>query len=103
MDRLQGAAIDTQRFSASPALATTALAARRASADATSRERLRAALPSNAELLYRRRADLVGDDVIDDYVALHWLEWNAGALRLTTIGQNICDQLKAQSRESAGQ
>ena len=47
-------------------------------------------------MLYRRRADLIGEPVIGDYVALHWLEWNGGALRLTVTGQNICDQLKAQ-------
>jgi hypothetical protein len=46
-------------------------------------------------MLHRRRADLIPEDVIGDYVALHWLEWNGGALRLTITGQNICDQVKA--------
>jgi hypothetical protein len=51
------------------------------------------------DLLYRRRADLVGDDAIGHYVALQWLEWNGGTLRLTVIGQNICDQIKAETRD----
>jgi hypothetical protein len=57
---------------------------------------------SAADLLYRRRADLIGDGTISDYVALHWFEWNGGALRLTVTGQNICGQLKAESRASQG-
>jgi hypothetical protein len=64
------------------------------------RDHLRAALPSTVDLLYRRRADLIGDSAIGDYVALHWLEWNGGALRLTVTGRNICDQIKAQSEDS---
>ena len=30
---------------------------------------------------------------IDDCVALNWLEWHGGALRLTTTGDNVCKQL----------
>ena len=30
---------------------------------------------------------------IDDYVAMNWLEWNGGGLRLTTTGDNVCKQL----------
>jgi hypothetical protein len=61
------------------------------------RDLLRTALPATVDLLHRRRADLIDDGAIGDYVALHWLEWNGGALRLTITGQNICDQIKAQS------
>jgi len=60
-------------------------------------------LLSAVDLLYRRSADLVGDGAIGDYVALHWFEWNGGALRLTVTGQNICAQLKAERLESQGQ
>ena len=62
------------------------------------RDHLRARLLSAVDLLYRRRADLIGDGTIGDYVDLHWLEWNGGALRLTVTGQNICEQLKAEGR-----
>jgi len=27
-------------------------------------------------------------------VALHWLEWNGGALRLTVTGTNMCEQMR---------
>jgi hypothetical protein len=56
---------------------------------------LRDSLLSTIDLLDRRRAAEIGDAVIDDYVALNWLEWNGGALRLTVIGQNIRQQLLA--------
>jgi len=55
---------------------------------------------STVDLLQRRRADLIGDSAIGDYVALHWLEWNGGALRLTTTGKNVCDQLRAETRQA---
>lgn len=59
------------------------------------RESLRASLLSTVDLLKRRRAAEIGDDIIDDYVALNWLEWNGGNLRLTVTGENICRQLAA--------
>lgn len=58
-----------------------------------SRETLRAALPSTVELLKRRRAAEIGDEIIEDYVALNWLEWDGGHLRLTVTGENVCRQL----------
>jgi hypothetical protein len=66
------------------------------------RDALRASLLSTVDLLYRRRAADVGDDTIGQYVALHWLEWNGGALRLTATGQGVCDQLKAESGIAGG-
>lgn len=60
------------------------------------RTALREALPATVDLLHRRRASEVGNDAIDDYVALDWLEWNGGNLRLTLTGQNICRQLTAR-------
>ena len=59
------------------------------------REQLRNELLATVDSLYRRRADLVSEASIDDYVALHWLEWSGGSLRLTQTGSNICDQMKA--------
>jgi hypothetical protein len=67
------------------------------------RDDLREKLPSTVNLLYRRRADLIGEGTIGDYVALHWLEWNGGALRLTVTGQNICDQINAETPETQEQ
>jgi hypothetical protein len=62
------------------------------------RDHLRATLLPTVDLLHRRRADLIGDGMIADYVALHWLEWNGGALRLTATGQGICDQIESVAR-----
>jgi hypothetical protein len=56
------------------------------------REALRETLSAAVALLHRRRAHLIGDDTIDAYVTLRWLEWNGGALRLTATGQTVCDQ-----------
>jgi hypothetical protein len=64
---------------------------------AARRDALRVALPATAELLRRRRASDIAERDIDDYVALNWLEWNGGGLRLTDIGENVCKQLAAQN------
>ncbi|OUL98822.1 hypothetical protein [Variovorax sp. JS1663] len=61
----------------------------------TRREELRAALLDAADLLDRNKAGEVGDEAIDDYVDLAWLEWDGGKLRVTTTGRNICRQLIA--------
>lgn len=60
------------------------------------RERLRNQLPSTLDALNRRRADLVPEGFIADYVALDWLEWCGGALRITPTGKNICTQMRAR-------
>ncbi len=60
------------------------------------REQLRNELLTTVDSLHRRRADLVSEGFIADYVALHWLEWNGGALRLTIIGNNMCEQMRAR-------
>lgn len=61
---------------------------------------LRLQLPHTLECLSKRSAHLIGDAVIADYVALDWLEWQGGGLRLTVTGQNLCNQVvKEQSAE----
>ena len=56
---------------------------------------LRDSLLATIDSLDRRRAAEIGSGFIDDYVALNWLEWNGGALRLTVTGQNVRQQLLA--------
>jgi hypothetical protein len=46
------------------------------------------------ELLGQRQASQVADGLIADYLALEWLEWNGGTLRLTVTGSNVCEQLR---------
>ena len=45
------------------------------------------------ERLKQRQADLIDSDDIDAYVALNWLEWQGGGLRLTITGRNIRAQV----------
>ena len=59
------------------------------------RDQLRSGLISTVDALQRRRADLVPEGFIADYVALDWLEWNGGALRVTLTGRNICKQMQS--------
>lgn len=59
------------------------------------REHLRDELLPTVELLQRRRADLIDESLIADYVDLSWMEWAGGSLKLTQTGSNICSQLRA--------
>jgi hypothetical protein len=61
------------------------------------RDSLRDALPATVGLLKLRRAAEIAETDIDDYVALNWMEWNGGGLRLTTTGENICRQMVVRS------
>jgi len=61
---------------------------------ASRRELLREELLTTVDMLHRRRADLVAHGFIEDYVALRWLEWNGGALRLTAAGDIMCAQMR---------
>ena len=65
-------------------------------ATAQRRELLRDALLSSIELLRQRRASDIPEGFIDDYVALNWLEWHGGGLRITTVGENICKQITSR-------
>jgi hypothetical protein len=58
-------------------------------------EDLRNDLLATVDSLAKRRADLISETLIADYVALNWLEWNGGSLRLTETGRNMCQQMRA--------
>jgi hypothetical protein len=70
--------------------------------EAARKERLRQALPAAVELLRTRQAGLIGPVQIEEFVALNWLEWHGGTLRLTVTGANVCSQGKANSVQSRG-
>ena len=59
----------------------------------TRRDVLRDELLATVDLLKRRRAAEINQDFIEGYVALHWMEWHGGSLRLTTTGENVCKHL----------
>lgn len=58
------------------------------------RHALRDRLLETVDLLNRRLAGRIAGSDIDDYVALQWLEWHGGCLRLTTTGENVCNQMR---------
>ena len=64
----------------------------------SSPEALRHELLATMDCLDRRRADLVSEALIAEYVALNWLEWNGGTLRLTETGRNMCRQMRAATQ-----
>lgn len=57
------------------------------------RQALHHGLLTTVSLLKQRRAADIPEATIDEYVALNWLEWHGGTLRLTTTGENLCKQL----------
>jgi hypothetical protein len=59
---------------------------------------LRAELPRTMECLKTRQAHLIGDDLIDDYVSLDWMEWAGGGLKLTETGRNVWAGINKASR-----
>jgi hypothetical protein len=65
----------------------------RGAASKPPRETLRNALLATVDLLHRRRASEIPEGYIDGYVALEWLEWHGGGLRLTITGRNVCRQV----------
>ena len=70
--------------------------------EAARKERLRLALPAAVELLRTRQAGLISAAEIEEFVALNWLEWHGGTLRLTVTGSNVCSQGKANSTATRG-
>lgn len=69
---------------------------------AARRDMLRDELLATVSLLKQRRAAEIAEGYVDDYIALHWMEWHGGSLRLTTTGENLCKHLKALLARAAG-
>ena len=55
-----------------------------------------------ADALLLRRAGDIQEADIDAFVALQWMDWHGGTLRLTALGQLVLMQLRERfARESA--
>jgi hypothetical protein len=54
------------------------------------------------ELLRTRQAGLIAPREIDEFIALNWLEWHGGTLRLTVTGSNVVSQSRASSTQARG-
>lgn len=61
-------------------------------------EALRHALVAAVDALQRRRADQVSEELVAAFIALYWMEWNGGSLRVTQTGKNVCQQVRAAER-----
>ncbi len=59
------------------------------------REALTEALLATVNLIRSRRCAEIAEGYIEGYVALNWIEWNGGSLRLTVTGDNVRKQLVA--------
>ena len=70
--------------------------------EAERKERLRQALPAAVELLRTRQAGLIAAREIEEFIALNWLEWHGGTLRLTVTGSNVVSQCRANSTQARG-
>lgn len=60
-------------------------------------ELLRERLPAVVTQLERRRLDLVEEGFVADYLALRWLVWCDGDLRLSEIGRIVSDSAQAEA------
>ena len=52
-------------------------------------------LLATVDLLSRRRAGEIPEKTIDHFVAIRWLEWNGGGLRLTASGEAVLVKVQA--------
>ncbi len=55
---------------------------------------LQESLLVTVDLLSRRRACDIPEQTIDRFVALRWLQWNGGSLRLTETGEAMVVQVQ---------
>ena len=68
---------------------------------ASRRQALLEGLPVTVQLLKQRLACDIPASYVEDYLALDWLEWHGGTLRLTVTGQNLCRYAASRARGAA--
>ena len=56
---------------------------------------LQESLLATVDALGRRRACDIPEQTIDRFVALRWLQWNGGTLRLTEAGEEMVVKVQA--------
>jgi hypothetical protein len=56
---------------------------------------LHESLLATVDALSRRRARDIPETTIDQFVAIRWLEWNGGTLRLTPAGESVLMKIHA--------
>lgn len=63
-------------------------------APASAEQALRQRLMVVVQHMRQRRMDLIDEASLAPLLALDWIEWHGGALRLTITGRNVCDQMR---------
>ncbi len=58
------------------------------------------AFEAAADALLLRRADRIQDRDIDDFVALGWMDWHGGSLRITPLGHMALLRIRARLAEA---
>ncbi|HWP20183.1 MAG TPA: hypothetical protein VNO84_13710 [Burkholderiaceae bacterium] len=57
-------------------------------------QELRTLLMTVVQHMRERRMDLIEERALAPLLALDWIEWHGGALRLTITGSNVCEQMR---------
>ncbi len=58
------------------------------------------AFAAAADALLLRRANRIPESDIDDFVALGWMDWHGGLLRITPLGQMALLRIRARLTEA---
>ena len=64
-------------------------------------ERLCEAFAEAAEALTVRRASRIPEQATNDFVALDWMDWHGGSLRITPLGHMALNRIRNRMVEAA--
>ncbi len=59
------------------------------------------AFASAADTLLLRRANRIPESDIDDFIALGWMDWHGGLLRITPLGQMALLRIRTRLTQAA--
>jgi hypothetical protein len=59
------------------------------------------AFAAAADALSLRRANRIPEKAIDDFVALGWMRWHGGSLRITPLGQMALARIRTRLTQAA--
>ena len=63
-------------------------------------ERLCEAFAAAADALSMRQANRIPEKAIDDFLALGWMQWHGGSLRITPLGQMALLRIRTRLTEA---
>ena len=59
------------------------------------------AFAAAADALTLRRASRIPQESIDDFIALGWMDWHGGSLRITPLGQMALSRIRNRLAEAS--